>query len=100
MIGQDDLSLSARYMDALSDEHGMTKLAELMNFDYQGLYYVASQRALRAAMMLDGQDPRTLSRTEKTTVELSPGIQKLMPTLTALAMDGIGIGLHAGRQDS
>ena len=100
MIGQDDLSLSARYMDALSDEHGMTGLAGLLNFDYEGLYYVAHQRALRAAMILDGQDPRSLSRTEKTTIQLSPEVEALMPTLTSLSMDGVTIGIHAGRQDS
>lgn len=103
MIGQDDLALSARYMDALSDEYSgdnMDWTNRLLNVDFMGLQYIAAQRALRAAMMLDGQDPRTLSRTEKTAVHLSPEIDRLMPALTALSMDGISIGLHAGRQDT
>jgi predicted acyl esterase len=103
VIGQDDLAVSARYMDALSDEYeGRDQgwVTRLLDVDYQGMYYIASQRALRAAMILDGQDPSALSRTEKTVINLSPEIEKLMPALTALSMDGITIGLHAGRQDS
>lgn len=99
MIGQDELSESARYMDALSEEHGFEKWAELNSIEPQGLTYVAEQRALRAAMLLDGQDPRLLSRTEVTTIKLSERIRDLMPALTAMAMDGMGIGIHAGRQD-
>ena len=52
--------------------------------------YVAGQRALRAAMILDGQDPNVRV---KTVVQLSPQVEKLLPTLAALAMDGISIGL-------
>jgi hypothetical protein len=103
MIGQDDLAVSARYMDALSDEYEMGDMGwvnRLLNVDFEGMQYVAEQRALRAAMLLDGQDPRKLSRTEKTMVSLSPEINALMPHLTALCIDGIGIGIHAGRQDS
>jgi hypothetical protein len=103
VIGQDDLALSARYMDALSDEYegeGQGWVNALLDVDYEGMYYIASQRALRAAMILDGQDPTALSRTEKTPVKLSPEVERLMTALTALSMDGITIGLHAGRQDS
>jgi len=99
MIGKDELAESARYMDALSEEHGFEMWADLSNLDPDGLMYVAEQRALRAAMLIDGQDPTLLSRTEKTTITLSPEVQKLMPHLAGLSMDGIGIGLHAGRQD-
>jgi hypothetical protein len=99
MIGLDELAESARYMDALSEEHGFEKWADLSNLDAEGLIYVAEQRALRAAMLMDGQNPTLLSRTEKTTITLSPEVQNLMPHLTSLAMDGIGIGVHAGRQD-
>jgi len=103
MIGQDDLSLSARYMDALSDEYeggDQGWVNRLLDVDFEGMHHVAHQRALRAAMILDGQDPRLLSRTEPTPINLSPGIEKLMPALAALSLDGITIGIHAGRQDS
>jgi len=99
MIGQDELAESARYMDALSEEHGFTDWARLMSLDPEGMMYVAEQRALRAAMLMDGQDPTLLSRTEKTKITLSPEVQKLMPHLTGLSMDGMGIGIHSGRHD-
>ena len=100
MIGRDELAESARYMDALSEEHGFEKWAELQHINPEGLMYVAQQRALRAALLMDGQDPRLLSRTEKTKVTLSPVIRDLLPALSALAMDGMGIGISAGRQDA
>ena len=100
MIGQEELSESARYLDALSEEHSYTDLARMMDIDPEGLIYVAEQRALRAAMLMDSQDPTLLSRTEVTSVKLSLWVQKLMPTLTSLAMDGINIGIHSARQPS
>lgn len=98
MIGQDELSESARYMDALSEEHGLESWASINNIDTEGLHYVAAQRALRVAMLMDGQNPMLLSRTEKTQITLSKQVEVLLPHLTALAMDGLGIGIHAGRQ--
>lgn len=100
MIGQDELAESARYMDALAEEHSYTDLARMMDLDPEGWQYVAEQRALRAAMLMDGQDPTLLSRTEVTSVKLPLWLQQLMPALTTLAMDGIVIGVHAGRQPS
>jgi hypothetical protein len=100
MIGQDQLAESARYMDALSEEHGFDGWAKMSGIDAEGLNYVASQRALRAAMLLDGQDPRKLSRTRKTKVKLSQTIQDLLPALTALSMDGLAIGIDAGKKAS
>ena len=98
MISVKELAESARYMDAMAEEHGFNKWADLNDIDAESLHYVANQRALRAAMLLDGKNPSLQSRTEKTMVTLSPEIEKLMPHLTTLAMDGIGIGLHAGRR--
>ena len=97
MIGMEELAESSRYMDAISEERGFDGWCNSMNIDSEALMYVAEQRALRAAMLLDGQDPTLLSRTEKTAITLSERVRDLMPTLTALAMDGIGIGLHANR---
>lgn len=100
MIGQDELSESARYMDALSEEHSFMDVSMMVNIDPESLIYVAEQRALRTAMLMDKQDPTLLSRTEVTTVTLSPEVKKLMPALTSLAMDGMVIGAHAARQPS
>jgi hypothetical protein len=98
MIGQDELAESARYMDALAEEHGFEGWAKMSGIDADGLNYVAAQRALRAAMLMDGQDPSKLSRTKKTKVKLSPPIMDLLPALTALSMDGLGIGIDAGKK--
>ena len=100
MISVNELAEAARYMDAMAEEHGFTEWTKLSGIDADALQYVANQRALRVAMMMDGQDPSKLSRTVKTTVSLSPRIQKLMPHLTVLAMDGIGIGLDVGRKSA
>jgi hypothetical protein len=99
MIGKDELAESARYMDAMAEEHGFEQWAEINKIDAGGLWYVAQQRALRAAMLIDGQDPTLLSRTEKTEIHLSEHVQEMMVHLTSVAMDGIGIGIGAARQD-
>lgn len=99
MIDVTALSESARYLDALSEEHDSDSWPYLFNVDQESLHYVAEQRALRCAMMMDGMDPTLLSRTEKTPVQLSEEAIALMPHLTALSMDGIAIGIHAGRQN-
>ena len=44
-------------------------------------------------MMIDGLDPTKLSRTEKTPVDLSGPVRMILPTLQALAIDGICIGI-------
>ncbi len=98
MIGLDELAESARHQDALSEEHGFEDYCRLIGVDVQGFQYIANQRALRLAMMIDGQDPRSLSRTEKTAVNLSPEVQRLMHHLTSLSMDGIAIGIDAGKR--
>ena len=98
MIGIDELAEAARFQDALSEEHDFDDYCRIIGVDYDGFQYLANQRALRCAMMLDGLDPSKMSRTEKTPINLSPRAQQLMSHLTALAMDGIAIGLHAGRQ--
>lgn len=98
MIGRDELAESARYQDALAEEHKWLDYCKLVNVDPEGLEYVAHQRALRAVMLIDGQDPSKRSRTEKTTVDLSPQAESLLLPLTALAMDGIAIGLDAARK--
>ena len=98
MIGFDELAESSRYMDALSEEQGYDAVVSLNGIDSEGLLYVAQQRALRAAMLMDGQDPSKLSRTVKTNVTLTKQIELMLPSLTALALDNLIIGVHAGRR--
>ena len=98
MIHRDDLALAARHLDAMAEEQGMEYVVRLHKLDEEGALYVAEQRALRTAMMLDGQDPGALSRTEKTPVTLSNEARTLMPHLTALSLDGIMIGIRTAQQ--
>lgn len=92
-IGRDELAEASRYLDAMSEEHPVPFIVERYGVDIDGLVYVAQQRALRAAMVLDGQDPRLLSRTELSSVKLSPEAEALMPTLAAVVLDAIMVGL-------
>lgn len=93
MIDRKQFAESARYMDAQAEELGFEGFVAAKGVDLPGLLYIAEQRALRAAMMADGQDPTKLSRTQLTAVNLSPGARQLMPILQAAVMDGIFIGL-------
>lgn len=100
MITKDNLLEAAAYSDARSEEHGIDEWAVQNNIDLEGLMYVAKQRALRSAMIMDGQDPSLLSRTEPTQVTLSEDAEAMMLHLTALSMDGIAIGLTAKNTDN
>src|SRR6478736_991715 len=99
MIIKDALLEAARYSDARSEEHGLEEWAAQTDIDLEGLMYVARQRALRAAMMMDGQDPGLLSRTEPTQVTLGEDAEAAMTYLTAAVMDGIGIGVAASKSN-
>jgi hypothetical protein len=98
MINRDELAESARYLDARSEELETLDLIKKDGIDPDGIVYIAEQRALRCAMILDGQDPRLLSRTEKTPVALSPEIKAMMPHLIGLSLDGMLIGIDTLRR--
>jgi hypothetical protein len=100
VIGREELSEAARYTDALAEENNYETVIQRLDADPAGLMYVAQQRALRVAMVIDGMDPRTMSRTEKTAIKLSDQAESLMTHLTALAMDGITIGMAAKQIES
>jgi hypothetical protein len=99
MITKKNLLEAAAYSDARSEEHGLEEWALQNDIDIDGLMYVARQRALRCAMIMDGQDPRLLSRTEPSDVTLGPEAEAAMTFLTAAVMDGIGIGVSAKKID-
>ena len=95
MIDKDALAEAARYNDAAVEEHGLETWLKQNAIDAAGLFYIIEQRALRAAMLVDGQDPTKMSRTEMTTVNLSPQVKKLLPYFQAAVLDGIAIGIKA-----
>lgn len=95
MIGRDEIAEAARYADAQAEELGLAGWALDKDLSLDGMVYVASQRALRAAMTLDGQDPRTLSKTEASLVRLPPELHDMVPLLAAVYMDGFAAGFTA-----
>ena len=93
MIGKTAFAEAARDADALTEEYGLQETLRRRVIDLAGVMSIAQQRALRAAMIFDGQDPTELSRTETTQVQLSPRAQEVMAILHAVALDGVAIGI-------
>jgi hypothetical protein len=98
MIGKDEIAEAARYADARAEELGLPGWCEANGVDLTGLLYVADQRALRAAMVMEGQNPQSLSPTEFSVVKLKPSTKALIPFLTSVILDGFAIGLTAKEQ--
>ena len=98
MIGEMAFAEAARNTDALTAEYGLQETLRRRGIDLAGVMYIAQQRALRAAMIFDGQDPTALSRTETTQVQLSPRAQEVMAILQAVALDGVAIGITATQE--
>ena len=97
-ITKSELAEAARNTDALTEEYGLQETLRRRGIDLAGVMYIAEQRALRAAMLFDGQDPTELSRTETTQVQLSPRAQEVMAILQAVALDGVAIGITVKQQ--
>jgi hypothetical protein len=96
MIGKDELAEAARYADAQSEELGLPDWCGQHGVDLNGMSEVALQRAIRAAYMYDGGDPRKLPRSGPLfPVKLSPTANRLVPLFATLAMDGMAIGIAA-----
>jgi len=93
MIDKAALAEAARNTDAYVEEYGIEQWMRSRDLDPGAVSYVINQRALRAAMIIDGQDPSLLSRTEKTDIQLSERARELMPMLQAVVLDGIAIGM-------
>ena len=97
-ITKSELAEAARYSDALTAEYGLQETLRRRGIDLAGVMYIAEQRALRAAMIFDGQDPTELSRTETTQVQLSPRAEEVLAVLQAVALDGVAIGITVKQQ--
>ncbi len=90
MIGKNEIAEASRNADAITEEHeDLPGYWRERGVEIDGLTYVAEQRALRAAMMLDGQHP---NQAPGSTVRLSAEAEKLQPLLAAVFMDGFVAG--------
>ncbi len=99
MIGKDQIAAACRHIDAISEEQQDFRayMAE-RGVDAEGLTYIALQRALRAAMILNGQDPTKLSRTEFTPVSLPRELEAILPNLAALFIDGFAVRMQVDKE--
>lgn len=91
MIARDQLTHAVRQADRDVENHpgGIPAWCAKYEIVSEDLLYVASQRGLRAAMVVDGQDP-----TNRTTtlVSLGPTALRVQPILTAAWLDGFAGG--------
>jgi hypothetical protein len=91
VIGRDEIAEVCRNNDAIAEEHhDLPEFYREYGVDILGLAYVANQRALRAAMILDSQNPNLIRPKE---VHLSTHIQMLLPMFASIFMDGFTAGL-------
>lgn len=99
-LTRDQLTAAVRANDAEVEapDGSLESWCDAHDVSVEDLAYVANQRALRAAMIIDGQDPRTLSRTEFTSVGLSVEAQELLLPLGATWLDGFAAG-RVARED-
>jgi len=94
-IGKVEIAAAARKSDKAAKELGSLELVvETMGIDFQGFHYIMDQRAMRAAMLLDGQDPTKMSQAVMTPVRLSERANRMMTVLTAAVIDGFMIGMY------
>ena|SRR5436305_270448 len=93
MIDYSTIAEASRHLDTQAEEgRELDELVRQRGIDTLGLMRAAEQRALRIAMIMDGRDPRLLSRTEKTPVDLSPETRKLLTPLQLAFVDGFMAG--------
>jgi hypothetical protein len=91
-----ELLEAARYVDATLSEHNdLVRWYRDRGIAIEDVAYLASQRALRAGMVLEGQDPTLLSRSVPSPVTLRDETKLLVPTFAAVWIDGMAIGWQA-----
>lgn len=91
MITRDQVASAARNADRDVENNpgGIPGWCKRYGIEDVGLLYVAAQRGLRAAMVLDGQDPT--NRTTRT-VLLGAQAESVRPLLVATWLDGFAAG--------
>jgi hypothetical protein len=93
MIRYEQIAETCRYMDAQADEGiALEEIARQRGVDLDDLTRAAMQRALRIGMIISGQDPRKLSKTHKTAVDLPPETRELLVPLQLAFLDGFIAG--------
>lgn len=97
------LAEAARYNDAAAEEHGFQEAVGQLGLDLEAVSYVAQQRALRAVLYLTrGPDAMEQYRDKPIpfVIPLSQIERDHAQQLTAVLIDGIGIGWKAAQLTS
>ena len=93
MIDYHEIGSTCSRMDTIAEERGLENVLRDMHVELRGLFDAAEQRAIRIAMILDGQDPRPLGRRQgKTNVNLSPRAREMLKYLQLAFVDGFVAG--------
>lgn len=93
MIGQDEIAEATRAASARMEELGLPGWMEAYDIDQEGVVHVATQCAVRAAMMSEGRDTRAVQLRNVSLVRLGPNAERLVPLLAATWLDGFTVGL-------
>lgn len=82
---------AAQEIDSVSDEKGIAEVCRLLGVAPDALTRAAEQRALRMGVLMAGTDPTTVDLDK---VLLPREIQRLIPILGAMYMDGLATGIE------
>lgn len=88
MVTKSDIATAARKADDECGRVGLRKWVADRGIDLDGFEYCADQRALRAAMAIEGRDLGRIPPNQARLIRLQPETNALMPVLSATWMDG------------
>lgn len=94
------LAEAARYNDAAGEEHGFHEAVAQMGIDLEPLAYVASQRAMRAVLMMTRGEEAMRQYAGKPmpqVIPMSAVERQFCDQLAAVLIDGIAIGWKAAQ---
>lgn len=97
------LTEAARYNDAAAEEHGFQPAIEQMGLDLEALAFVASQRALRAVLLMTRGEEYLRQYTDPilpSVIPMSETERQYTDQLAAVLIDGIAIGWKAAHLTS
>ena len=93
MIDYREIASTCSRMDTLAEERGLEIVLRDEHIELRGLFEAAEQRAIRIAMIMDGEDPRPFGRMKgKQPVHLSPRARAMMRYLQMAFVDGFVAG--------
>lgn len=87
---------AARNNDAIAEEHGLRRTIEILGLDLDAVMHAASQRALRATLLVsrgeEGMKAVTQNGNAPVVVPMNPDEMEMMQSLTIACLDAICVG--------